>query len=172
MSGISSLANRFNAKINEKIIDPIGRKLDANPLLHKIAVFAAHMFRMLASLALITFLPFSFPVNCLVALGGSVFYRVAIERNCPFHFAIPDCIGGMALSMSLPALVNITGLSTFAMLAETFIRIVPLGAYLGFTVWLSHHEVEERGAKIRALEQAPPPGTGSRRQRSRRPCCL
>ena len=139
----------------ENIVDPIGRKLDASPPIHKVVVFVAHLFRMLASLALLSFLPFSFAINCLITLAGSLFYRVAIERICAFHFAIPDCLGAMALALFLPYLINMTAISTFSMLAETFAHLVPFAIYLGVTVWLSHSEVEERSTLLNLQKPKP-----------------
>lgn len=128
----------------ENIVEPIGRQLDANPLIHKIVVFAAHLIRLIGSLALITFLPFSMPVNCVLSLASNIFYRITIERNCSFLFAINDCLGAMALHFTIPYLVNQLALSSFAMLAATLASTVPFLAYLGYTVWVTHSEVEER----------------------------
>lgn len=128
------------------VVDPIGGKLDAHPLIYKVVVFAVHLFNMLSSLALITFLPFSFPVNCLIAVAGSLVSRIAIERNCDFHLAIPDCLGAIALAFSLPYLVNFIALSTFSTFAVASAASTPFAAYLGYTMWSSNAEVNARTA--------------------------
>lgn len=132
----------------KNIVDPIGRKLDESPFLHKVVVVVAHIFRMLAMLALISFLPFGFAINCLFTLAGSLFYRVAIERNCPFLFAIPACLGAMALAFSIPYAVALFAKATFAHFAQALATSVPFGLYLGYIIWSAHTEVNERQGRL------------------------
>jgi len=133
------------------VVDPIGKELDARPIVHKVVVAVAHVFRMLTMLALISYLPFSFGVNCLISLAGSVFYRVAIERNCPFKFSIPSCLGAMSLAFAVPYTTSLTAVSKLAEVVRSLCSIVPAIGYFSYVAWASHDEVEERQRKITQL---------------------
>lgn len=95
LSTLYEKANPF-----DKVTAAVGQWIDKYPLLHKIVLFANHLFRGLCMGGMMTLLPFGFAVNGAICLFGSIFYRVTVERFCPFKFAIASFFGGIAIEMS------------------------------------------------------------------------
>ncbi len=145
-------------KINfhyESNLAKIGDWLDRHPKINTIVVIANHIFRALGMLALFTVMPGSFLAKCAIMLGASLFYRITIERFCHFRFAIPACLGGMAMELSIPALANIingAAIQSFASLGTSLIAISPLVLYLAGIVWISHSPIQELIKKKKAQD--------------------
>ena len=137
------------------IVEPAGRKLDKHPVLHKVVIIVAHIFRMLAMLALISFLPFGLVTNCILSLSGSLFYRIAIERNCPFRFAIPACLGAMAFAFSVPHLVALIAKTTFSQFMQALTTAIPFGIYLGYIIWSANSEVNAHRKALQLMSRRP-----------------
>lgn len=121
-----------------------GKWLDEHPIANKIVVLVNHIFRAVGMFALMAVLPFSLPINCALGLGASLFYRYTIERFCHFKFAIPACLGGMALHLTSPSLhLLIYQVASQAMASVTsLLSAVCLTLYALKVIWISNRDVD------------------------------
>jgi hypothetical protein len=154
----------------DSFVDKVGAWLDKHPYVNTIVVIANHIFRALSMLALMTFIPGPFIVQCGIALSASLFYRVTIERFCHFRFAIPSCLGATAMNLSAPAVASIVhGVAnqTLAEVAKTAIGISPLVLYTVSIIWISHSAIQSLDVirKAKEAEQA------AKNPKSKPACC-
>lgn len=90
--------------------------LEQNPRLYKVTLLVNHLFRAVCMGALMFVLAeaFSPVLACGVCLGGALLYRITVEGNCAFKFALPATFGGFALwTASPPALLGYTAYLIF-----------------------------------------------------------
>ncbi|MBX7067385.1 MAG: hypothetical protein K1X28_09150 [Parachlamydiales bacterium] len=120
------------------IIDAFFRE---HPLVFKVALFANHLFRALAmSFMMLCFSP-------TICFAGSLFYRLTVEKNCAFKFALPALGGGISFLMSeagLASVVSGIAFSSLERLGESLISLIPLGMYLSYVILTVDYEVDNR----------------------------
>jgi hypothetical protein len=86
------------------------------------------------------FLPFVPAINLAICLGASLFYRLTVENNCAYKFALPAFAGGAAILLAKAALVPlITGVAlasigAWALAGAAFIAITAYVVYIALTV--------------------------------------
>jgi hypothetical protein len=135
LDNIKATTDKQKEILFNDVPNSIGRWLDAHPLINKIVVVVNHIFRAVAMYALMAILPFAMPINCLIGIAASIFYRFTIERFCHFRFAIPACAGGLAMQIL-----------NFGMYMEspvhTAIGMTSLALYFMNVVWISHKAVD------------------------------
>src|ERR1700678_1214627 len=71
-----------------------------HPNMYKAALIANHIFRAVAMVAFTLLLPFSPLVNMAICFAGSLFYRLTVEKNCAYKFALPAFAGSIALPIA------------------------------------------------------------------------
>lgn len=150
---ISDFANKLDQfdLSDLSFIRPLGPWLDQHPLINTIALVANHIFRTLPMYAFISLLlPYSLAVNCGIAIAGSLFYRLTVERLCVLRFAIPACLGSVAVEMAKPALSQLIHLSahqSFKHLAISLAGVAPLTLYFTAIVWISYTSAQKRATE-------------------------
>lgn len=131
----------------DKATKAVGSWLDRHPLINKIVMVVNHIFRTLAMVALMYFLPFAAPINLAIGLAASLFYRITVERFCPFRFALSACIGAAAFELSKPFLVDIingVAFSSFTAFAASFIGILPFAISAVAIILISNNAVDAK----------------------------
>lgn len=149
ISKITSFVAQVENKYKEMVVIPVKEWLKKHPYVHAISIFACQIFRAISMLALVNYLPYSLLTNCLISLGASVLYNLTVEEVfCNiYRFAIPGCLGGMSMHLALPqlaALAQGVALQTFADFSRVVGGLVPLCAYLGYTIWICYDEANKR----------------------------
>jgi len=94
-----------------------------HPTLYKIALIVNHLFRAVMMAALMLMLPFSPWISMGICLAGAIFYRLTVETNCAYKFALPSFAGGSALLIAKGA---------SAPFASAFVCLIPLSAYFAY----------------------------------------
>ncbi len=92
-------------------------------------------------------LPFSVPVNLGICFAGSLFYRLTVETNCAYKFALPAFAGSIAFPMGMTALTSlVTGVAFASMYAFglAVLTLVPLAAYVTYIVLTVSYDVDNR----------------------------
>jgi hypothetical protein len=143
--GMMSCAVRFHDFIEkynllEKPTVAIGEFLNKHPTVYKIVLIFDHLFRaaMMVGLMFIPHIPIYASMSfCFV---GSLIYRLTVEKNCAYKFALPAFAGAAAFMLTLPALINMingvafltagSGLLTCA----SFAPLLLYGTYIFLTV--------------------------------------
>jgi hypothetical protein len=97
-----------------------------SPTLYKVVLVANHLFRAAMMFTLLKCLPLSWPINGAVCLLGSFFYRLTVENNCAYKFALPSFAGGLAIAVLASAKAIFLPLSLLPSIAY--------GAYIVLTV--------------------------------------
>ena len=118
-----------------------------NPTAYKAALLANHLFRALAMTALSAMLPFSAAINIAVCFLGSLFYRLTVETNCAYKFALPAFAGSIAIPMGVTALAHLVSGVAFASLSAfglAIVSLVPLAAYATYIVLTVDYDVDNR----------------------------
>ena len=106
-----------------------------------------HVIRALMTAAFCAALPFSVPVNLAVCFAGSLIYRLTVETNCAYKFALPAFAGSIAIPMAATACTELVHGLAFASLSATavaFASLVPLAAYMTYVVLTVNYDVNDR----------------------------
>jgi len=113
----------------------------SRPHFYKVALVVNHLFRTALMAAFFVI----FPSALCACLAGSLFYRLTVENNCAYKFALPSFGGACAyLCADRAATRVITGaafasLKAFAWATASFL---PLAAYLGYIVLTVSYDVD------------------------------
>ena len=128
--------------------EKISEYLTANKKMYKAALIANHIFRAAAMTAFMMFLPMTMAASACLCLGGSLFYRLTVETNCAYKFALPSFAGAVAFLIGKTALASLISGVAFASLSAfgaAFIAILPLCAYAAYIVLTVSYDVDQRG---------------------------
>lgn len=115
--------------------------------LYKIALLANHIFRATMMTFLLLVRPFGCPLSICFWLAGSIFYRLTVENNCAYKFALPSFAGGLAFHVGKPALHSLIQGSVFASqeaLSRVFLPLLPLSAYFAYIALTVSYDVDHR----------------------------
>jgi hypothetical protein len=149
MSSWDVTFHNFIEKYNilQKPTEQINEYLRAHPHLYKVALLVNHVFRALAMVAFCSMLPFSVPINIAICFGCSLFYRLTVETNCAYKFALPAFAGSIAIPLAAIALSNIvTGVAfvSLSAIGLAFVSLIPLAAYVTYIVLTVNYDVDNR----------------------------
>jgi len=141
--------HRFIERCNilEKPTEQINAFFREKPGFYKVALLANHLFRAVSMVAFCAMLPFSAPLNIMICFAGSLFYRLTVETNCAYKFALPAFAGSLAIPIGMNALTSIvTGVAFASMHAFglAIISLIPLTAYVTYTVLTVNYDVDNR----------------------------
>lgn len=149
--GIINSINKIPEYIGlDKLTHTVGSWLDRHPVVNKIVMIVNHIFRTIAMIALMYLLPFSPIVNLAIGIGASLFYRITVERFCPFRFALSACLGAAAYELSSPFLADIingVAFQSFNAFAAAFIGILPLAISSVVIIGISNDAVDRKYAQ-------------------------
>jgi hypothetical protein len=136
---------RYN--VLQKPTEQIAEYFREYPNVYKVALLVNHIFRALAMAAFCAVLPFSTPINIAICFAGSLFYRLTVETNCAYKFALPAFAGSIAIPMAATALTNIiTGVALVSLTAFglALVSLLPLAAYVTYIALTVNYDVNNR----------------------------
>jgi hypothetical protein len=102
------------------LTDKSSEFLHTHPRLYKLALLINHLFRAIAMTALMHFLPFSLMTNTLLCLTGSIFYRLTVENNCAYKFALPAFFGSLAFLAAKHTVLPLLSYSIYVLLTVSY----------------------------------------------------
>jgi hypothetical protein len=123
----------------------ISNYLTANRPLYKLALIVNHIFRACAMTAFCQALPFASVINALICFEASLFYRLTVEINCAYKFALPAFAGSIAIPIGLSAIADMINGLAFASLysfVSACISLVPLIAYITYIVLTVNYDAD------------------------------
>ncbi len=149
MSSLDVTLHNFIEKYNvlQKPTEQISEYFREHPNFYKVALLVNHVFRALAMAAFCYMLPFSAPVNIAICFAGSLFYRLTVETNCAYKFALPAFAGSVAIPIAITALNSLVTGVAFASLSAfglAFISLIPLVTYVTYIVLTVNYDVDNR----------------------------
>lgn len=123
------LSTVFNEAIEKwNILEGPTEKIDEffreHPNVFKVALIVNHIFRA-AAMSFMMLAPIGWPICVL----GSIFYRLTVEKNCAFKFALPSLAGGFSFLMAR---------------AGELVSMIPAALYLSYVVLTVDYEVDNR----------------------------
>ena len=127
--------------------DTIKEYFSTRPELYKVALVVNHIFRAVSMMAFSMLLPFSLPINIAICLAGSLFYRLTVETNCAYKFALPAFAGSLAIPLAISgvvALVSGVAFASIGTLALATVSLLPCAAYLTYVVLTVNYDVDHR----------------------------
>lgn len=113
--------------------------------LYKVALIANHIFRAASMVGFMMILSFSSLANHTICLAGSLFYRLTVEDNCAYKFALPACAGSMAFITGQSALMDMINGAFFASLAtfaNAFTALLPLCGFFAYVALTVSYDVD------------------------------
>ncbi len=139
-AGLHEAIDRYN--VLKKPTRQIHEYLKSHPTLYKVALVLNHIFRAVMMAALMIFLPCS-PWLCAgICLAGSIFYRLTVETNCAYKFALPSFAGGAALITAKQAIVHAIAKGALASIAGALLAALPLCAYFCYIALTVSYDVD------------------------------
>jgi len=112
------LIDRYNVLSNPT--RRISNSMHDHPRLYKFALLVNHIFRAAAMAALAMVLPFSTLANAAICFAGSLFYRLTVETNCAYKFALPAFAGAMAFLLAGVSLLPISAYAAYVILTVSY----------------------------------------------------
>lgn len=152
-----TIASKLHKFINDNNIltkptQQINQYFANHPEAQKAALIFNHIFRAAAMAGFMMVLPFSFPVSAGLCAAGSLFYRLTVENNCAYKFALPAFAGASSALLGKTALLKlIHGVAFFSLeaLSKTFVALIPLSLYAAYVALTVSHEVNHRHCHLR-----------------------
>lgn len=129
----------------ERATETVKDYLNDHPVLYKIALLVNHIFRAAAMGFFMLALPFSAPANVTLCFAASLFYRLTVEGNCTYKFALPAFAGALAFPIAQPAFAAIISKAAFSSLnafAATFGTLLPFTCYVAYIVLTVNDDVD------------------------------
>lgn len=114
---------------------------------YKVVLVVNHIFRAVMMTALMLALPYSIPVKAAFSFSASLLYRLTVENNCAYKFALPAFAGSLALPIAKTALTKLISNTAFTSMnrfALTLGSLLPLTAYVAYIVLTVSHDVDAR----------------------------
>ena len=149
MQSITGFSESVNHLVN-KTCRSISGFLDKHPVVYKVVLVACHLFRAAGMYGMMMVSPFSLPITCALAIGGSLLYRASVERFCCFRFALPSCVGAGAYWLGKVPLIQVATGAAFTSISAAALSVagaLPLVGYLGYIVYIFHEEYEAKMGK-------------------------
>ena len=125
-----------------------------HPTLFKMVLVINHFFRTAGMVGLMFIPGIPKPAAWTICVVGSVVYRLTVERNCAYKFALPALAGAVAVMLFLPtlrALMHHTAFTSPARGLCSVLSCVAVALYVTYVIIAVHGEVN--------------------RQRHQTPCC-
>ncbi len=116
-----------------------------HPKLFKVALIVNHLFRAAAMVAFMMIFPL--PISFGICAAGSVFYRLTVESNCAYKFALPALVGAIAFMVGKTALVSIisgVAFASIAAFATALVALIPLAIYAAYVILTVSYDVDNR----------------------------
>jgi hypothetical protein len=129
--------------------------LSNHPTLYKIVMIANHIFRATMMTFFMLALTFSFLVSCAICFTASLIYRLSVENNCAYKFALPAFGGAMVFPLGIAALTDMVSGVAFATLgafAAAAAALLPLIAYIVYITLTVSYDVDDRLGLIAGTE--------------------
>lgn len=134
--------DRFN--ILKKPTEKINDYLYEHKNLYKVVMIANHLFRTLAMVALMVYLPFVWPVNLAICFAGSLFYRLTVENNCAYKFALPAFFGSVAFMIAKTAFTSALAIGSAGAYALAAASLLPVAGYLTYIVLTVNYDIDNK----------------------------
>lgn len=146
------LAAKFHTLIVEQNIltkptEKIAEYFAYHPHVFKVALVINHLFRAAAMAGFMMILPFSMPASAAICGAGSLFYRLTVESNCAYKFALPALGGATAFMIGKGALISLISGVAFTSLAAfgaACVALIPLGVYIAYVILTVSYDVDNR----------------------------
>jgi hypothetical protein len=139
-----------NCNVLQRPTDQLKGYFRSHPVAYKVALLANHLFRTASMIGLQMILPFSPLANMGICFTGSLFYRLTVETNCAYKFALPAFAGSLAAPMGIHALfdfIHQTAFESLQTFAQATMSIVPLTAYVVYIALTVNYDVDLQCSK-------------------------
>ena len=120
---------------------------NSHPTLYKVALVANHLFRATLMAALMYTMPCSLLVTASICFAGSLFYRLTVENNCAYKFALPSYGGALAFFSAQTAWVHIVSGAMFTSISLSALSIasfLPPIAYVTYILLTVDYDVDAK----------------------------
>ena len=142
---LHNFIERYN--VLENPTRKINNYLRSHRTVYKVALVVNHLFRAVGMTAFFVALPFSSFVSAGICFVSSLFYRLTVETNCAYKFALPSYVGSIAIlsgKATLPNLINRTAFSSLRGLAMTAASLRLLAAYVTYVILTVDYDVNKK----------------------------
>lgn len=119
---------------------------NSHPTAYKIALIVNHLFRVAAMVGFM-FIP-GMPLipGMAICVVGSVFYRLTVEKNCAYKFALPALFGAAAVMLAIPAVINLMHTAGATSILSGFkagASFMPLAFYAIYIILTVSYDVDK-----------------------------
>jgi len=114
---------------------------------YKVALIVNHLFRAAMMAAFTFFLPFTAAISFGICLVGSLFYRLTVENNCAYKFALPSLAGSIAFLIGKKGINDVISKIAFGSIAafsSAFLSFLPLCAYIVYIALTVNYDVDHK----------------------------
>jgi hypothetical protein len=116
-------------------------------MLYKGALLVNHVFRTAMMAAFLPVIPLFLTASAFLCFAGSLFYRLTVENNCAYKFALPSLAGAIAILIGQSSIIGIIDGAAFISLrafGKTLALLLPLTLYAGYIALTVSYDVDQR----------------------------
>lgn len=127
---------------------------DNHPNIYKVALIISHLFRAAMMFGFMCIPGIPLAASIPVCFAGALFYRLTVERNCAYKFALPAFAGSTAAMLAVPAIMGMISGAAFATAgacAFACFSLLPLPLYAAYILLTVNYDVNK------AIEDRIPP---------------
>lgn len=116
-----------------------------HPRLFKGVLLVDHLFRAAAMVGFMFIPHIPKPVSWSLCVLGSLYYRLTVEKNCAYKFALPALAGAASFMLLLPTILKIMNQTAFLTVGSgtlASLSFIPILVYAGYIVVTVSQEVD------------------------------
>lgn len=146
-----SCATSFHHQITkynllEKPTKLLGQYFKKHPEQYKGVLIMNHLFRATSMWAFLKYNRNPMGTKLLGCFAGSLAYRITVEVNCAYKFALPAFGGAVAFMMgsqSLAKVVNRSAFHSFKAFGNAFLSLTPMTGYFTYITLTTSYDVDQ-----------------------------
>jgi|GEM_PF-1893818 len=144
VENFNNCIDRWN--VLTKPTDCLAKFFGKHPALYKVALIVNHLFRV-AMMVGFMFIPRIPKVpGMVVCFTASLFYRLTVEKNCAYKFALPAFAGALAVMLAIPAITNMINKVAFTSAGRgvlSCVSLIPIPLYVAYLLLTVSYDVDQ-----------------------------
>ena len=137
--------------ILEKPTTKIANCFQTHHNFYKTAILVDHVIRTVVMTVFMMAFPLAIVPCSIYSFGSSLFYRLTVENNCAYKFALPSfagCVSVMVASQPILDIISGAAFASIKLFAMAVISIAPLGLYITYVVLTVSYDVDKKLGQV------------------------
>ena len=121
----------------------VEQQFKKHPEQYKGVLIVNHLFRAISMWAFLKYNRNPMWTKLLACFAGSLAYRITVEVNCAYKFALPAFGGAVAFMMGTKV-INKTAFHSLKAFGNAFLSLTPMTGYFAYITLTTSYDVDHR----------------------------